>query len=297
MARRSSGRGGGAGPGGRVPVGVAVAFSFVVFTVEAETDADDFVGEFRAVGFDAELFAEGEEDVGEGLGLVGVGGEDFVAAGGAGAAEGGTLAIVRGDQEECFAELGLARVGARGGRGQEAGSGGAGGEAGFEGDEFADRLGEADEGCDRVGFAGAAGDFGPGAARGGGLGRLRRGRRGLGPGLGGLGLVFRWVRFGQLGEGLGGGGAGQLHAELFQLRQHAQVARGAGGRVFRLGWSDCGRDGEVRGGHGGADISPSLGFRSRSFFLWRMGEKPRAALLAWRFKCVRVLDFLGWSAV
>jgi hypothetical protein len=47
---------------------------------------------------------------------------------------------------------------------------------------------------------------------------------------------FLWcVGLGQVGESAGGGGASQLHAQLCQLRQHAQVARGAGGGFFRLG--------------------------------------------------------------
>jgi hypothetical protein len=47
-------------------------------------------------------------------------------------------------------------------------------------------------------------------------------------------LHFRRFGLGQVGEGAGGGGASQLHAELFQLGQHAHVARGAGGGFFRL---------------------------------------------------------------
>jgi len=39
---------------------------------------------------------------------------------------------------------------------------------------------------------------------------------------------------GQVGEGPRGGGAGELHAELLQLGQHALVAREAGGWVFRF---------------------------------------------------------------
>ena len=49
---------------------------------------------------------------------------------------------------------------------------------------------------------------------------------------------FRRVGLGQVGEGSRGGGAGELHAELLQLRQHALVAREALGCVFRLDGGD-----------------------------------------------------------
>jgi hypothetical protein len=50
-------------------------------------------------------------------------------------------------------------------------------------------------------------------------------------------LLFWGFRLGQVGKGFGGGGAGQLHAQLFQLCQQAQVTRGAGGGFFQLdGW-------------------------------------------------------------
>ncbi len=58
---------------------------------------------------------------------------------------------------------------------------------------------------------------------------------------GGIGGRLRFAllgggRFGlgQSGEGLSGGGAGELHAEIDQLRQHSQVVCGALGCFVRL---------------------------------------------------------------
>jgi hypothetical protein len=48
--------------------------------------------------------------------------------------------------------------------------------------------------------------------------------------------LFR--RFCPVREGAGGDGAGQLHAEVGQLRAHAPVAGGAFVGFFQLAWRD-----------------------------------------------------------
>ena len=48
--------------------------------------------------------------------------------------------------------------------------------------------------------------------------------------------------FGPVGEGNGGGAAGQLHAEVGELGAHAHVARGACGGVFRGIGRNLGQD-------------------------------------------------------
>lgn len=50
----------------------------------------------------------------------------------------------------------------------------------------------------------------------------------------------RWLRlrlrFGEVFEGTGGGGTGQVHAEVSQLRAHAQMVRSAFVDCLRLAW-------------------------------------------------------------
>ncbi len=67
--RRGCARIGGAGCGVVVVLGVL-------------RDAEKFVGEAGQIDFDFEIFADAEEDVGEGFGAVGVGREVVVDAGG-----------------------------------------------------------------------------------------------------------------------------------------------------------------------------------------------------------------------
>ncbi len=144
--------------------------------------------------------------------------------------------MVLGDAAEGFAQGGASAVGAAEKGGGAGRCGGAGGKAGLQRDAVANRGGEAGEEKRRVdGLAGGrvAGwraEIGFGSAKQG----EDRSETGAGLGVGGLWLF----RFGPVGEGFRGDGAGQLHAEVSQLRAQAQVARSAFVGLVRVAWRD-----------------------------------------------------------
>jgi hypothetical protein len=194
------------------------------------------------IWFEAEFVADGEEEAAEIDGLVGVVGELFVEAGGGFALELGAVGVVFDGVAEGLAQAGSAGVGTEKEGGRAGGRPGADGEAGLQGNTVAHHRGEAGEEHGRVGwFAGRGGGGVAGGAVGRGIGVRRRfgmrlwRRRGNGLRFG----SGRGCGFGPLGEGAGGGGAGQLHGEVSQLRAQAQVARSAFFGFGRL----AGRDG------------------------------------------------------
>ncbi|MEJ0046743.1 MAG: hypothetical protein WDN04_11990 [Rhodospirillales bacterium] len=107
-------------------------------------DAEIFVGEFGVVDFDAEVLADGGQELGDGAGSLGVGCELFVEAGGGFADQRGVVGVSVQDDAEAFADGDPPGVGADGGVEGGLLVGGVLGEAGLKGDAAADGGGEPD---------------------------------------------------------------------------------------------------------------------------------------------------------
>jgi hypothetical protein len=223
-----------------VDEGIVLGGFYDVVVVPVGIHAEDRIGELVVVELDFEVFAEREEEFGKAEDLLGVGGEFVVEAEGEFVAHERAVHRVFGGVAEGFEE-GFSAGSARsaGGTRRLPVAGPAVRRASRA---MQAQMALARRRKDWTGSRVCGGWCrGSGRRRGAGwwLGPARRGLRGEGFGWGFRGFFFfRRFGFGEVGEGARGGGAGQLHAELFQLRQHAQVARGAGGGVFRFGWGD-----------------------------------------------------------
>ena len=216
-----------------------------------------FPGEAGRHDVDAEFRREGSQDDARGFVAFRVGREVEIDADGQVAAEGDAPGMSRGDFVEGAAENGAPGIGQprlgcscgrRGGRWRlrsvdrwaavrveaRGGSAGcaAGGQPAFKGDEVLDVAREADEEQGRIWRSPPPRDSGC----------RRRGYLGI-----------------RVAQSLGGGGAGELHAEIGQFLAHGQMSGGAPGGGFVHDRVGCVQGGPLRSSERKKNISQAIG--------------------------------------